>query len=710
MKAAYLVIAISLISMSCLLSCKKKKTEEDPMPIKEERKNPLLEESTLPFYAPDFTQIKDSDFRPAFQKAMNEQNATISKIINNKEKATFENTILELEKSGDLLEQVSNVFYALTGANTNDSLKVIQEEITPLLTQHWDNIQLNPQLFERIQNIYNELGTLNLDAESRRLVEFYFDNAVKAGAKLSEEDKEQLKTINSELSSLQNAFNQRLLDANNAGALIFNSPEPLAGLNESELNSLRQEDSVTFKIPLLNTTQQPLLQKLTNRKTRQALYDASIHRADHGEFNTSDIILKMAKLRAKKAALLGHDNYAAWSLQESMAKTPERVMDFFAGLVPAATAKAQKEQDDIQKKINASGQKFTCEPYDWNLFAEQVRQERYDLDEEQIKPYFELVNVLENGVFYAAKRLYGLKFRPRKDIPTYHPDVLVYELFEEDGSALGLFYADFYARPSKRGGAWMSNFVNQSKLFDRKPVIYNVMNIAKPAEGNPTLLTYDEVETMFHEFGHALHGFFADQFYPSLSGTNVARDFVEFPSQFNENWALQPEILAHYAIHNATGEQIPDELVTKIKNASTFNQGYSLTELLAAANLDMQWHMQPADKNFQNVEQFEKEALHKTKLDRVHAVPPRYKSTYFAHIFGGGYAASYYAYLWTEMLDHDAYDWFLEHGDLTRENGQRFREMILSKGNTEDYEVMYRNWRGQDPTIKPMEKARGLIE
>ncbi|MEO6683094.1 MAG: M3 family metallopeptidase, partial [Ginsengibacter sp.] len=406
--------------------------------------------------------------------------------------------------------------------------------------------------------------------------------------------------------------------------------------------------------------------------------------------------------------LLGFKNFAEWKLQNTMAKKPENVFNMFAGLVPNATAKAQNESKMIQEMISKTGNNFTLEPWDWNYFAEMVRKERFDLDENQIKPYFSLKTVLEKGVFFAANKLYGITYKERTDLPTWHEDVLTYELFEEDGSQLGLFYGDFFARPSKRGGAWMSNLVGQSKLYNRKPVIYNVCNYQKPAEGEPALLTFDDVVTMFHEFGHALHGFFANQQYPSLSGTSVARDFVEFPSQFNENWALHPEILKNYALHYSTGKPITQDLIDKIKRSGTFNQGYSLTENLAASNLDMKWHTISASEKITDANEFEKQALQQTKLDVVHAVPPRYRTTYFSHIFSSGYAAGYYSYLWTEMLHHDAFQWFQENGGLSRANGQRFREMILSQGNTQDLEAMYRNWRGSNPKIDPMLKARGL--
>ena len=496
--------------------------------------------------------------------------------------------------------------------------------------------------------------------------------------------------------------------ANNAGAVTFSEKEQLAGLSENQLKSNENKDGSGWKISLLNTTQQPLLQSMENRESREKLFNAAWMRADGTANDTNGIVIEITELRAKKAKLLGFDTYAGWSLQKTMAKEPKNVDNLFAGLIPAATAKAKAEAAELQKMINTSGGDFTLEPWDWSYYAEMLRKEKYDLDENQIKPYFEINNVLEKGVFYAAEKLYGITFKQREDIPVYHEDVKVYELFEENGDQLGLFYTDYFARPSKRGGAWMSNFVTQSKLYDKKPVIYNVCNYPKPSNGEPALLSFDEAVTMFHEFGHALHGFFADQHYPSLSGTAVARDFVEFPSQFNENWALYPEILENYALHFETGEKIPKDLIQKIKNSSGFNQGYSLTENLASSNLDFQWHSISADDKVADANVFEKNALNKTKLDVANAVKPRYRTTYFAHIFSGGYAAGYYSYLWTEMLHHDAYNWFETHGGLTRENGQRFRDMVLSRGNTLELEKMYKDWRGSDPKIEPMLKARGL--
>lgn len=703
---------IAILIIFATVSCKQQKTNNQDTD-KEEMKydmagNPFMEESTLPYHTPDFNKIKNSHFLPAFYEGMRQQNEAIRAIIETDGEPTFENTVLALEKSGEMLGRVSNVFSALTSADTNDSIKGVQKEISPKLSEHRDGIYLNDSLFKRIKILYDKREGLELGEESKILIEHYYRDFEKAGAGLSNDNKEKLKGINARIAELQTAFNQKLLDANNSGAVKFSSDSLLDGLSESQLKNLKDKNGNGYTIPLLNTTQQPLLQSIKNRDVREKLYKASVNRANHGELNTSDIIKEMVELRADKAQLLGFSNYAEWSLQQTMVKTPEKINEFFSGLIPAAIHKAKAEVADIQQMIDKSGVDFELKPWDWNFYAEKVRKAKYNLDEEDIKPYFEMVNVLENGVFYAMERLYGVTVKKRTDIPVYHDDVMVYELFEENGDALGLFFADYYARESKRGGAWMSNFVTQSHLYDKKPVIYNVMNITKPAEGEATLLTFDEVSTMFHEMGHALHGFFANQEYPSLSGTAVARDFVEFPSQVNENWALHPEVLANYAMHYETGENIPQELVTKIKNAATFNQGYSLTELLAASNLDLKWHSISAGTAIEDVEGMEKEILNQSGLNEVKVIPPRYRSTYFAHIFGGGYAAGYYSYQWTEMISHDAYDWFENNGGLTRENGQRFRDMVLSQGDTKDYETMYRNWRGNDPDVEHMRKARGL--
>ncbi|MDN3725482.1 M3 family metallopeptidase [Aequorivita sp. SDUM287046] len=707
MKKAIPFLTLALILVACN-SNKEKENNKKENENMNNTENPLLSESKLPYGAPDFSAIKDHHFKPAMLEGIEQQKEAVSAIANSKEAPTFNNTVLALEQSGQLLSRASQVFNALASAHTNETIQAIEEDMAPKFAAQNDMIYLNEALFKRFKILYDKKETLNLDAESLKLLEEYYENFEIEGANLSSEDKEILKQYNERIATLTTKFGKTLLDANNAGAVTFANEEELKGVDADVLKSLQNKDGNGYKIPLQNTTQQPLLQSMENRASREKLYKAAWHRANQGKFDTSELIKELVEVRAQKAKLLGFNNFAEWSLQKTMAKTPANVTKFFNGLIPAATAKAQAEANEIQKMIKSQGQDFTLQPWDWNYYAEMVRKQKYDLDVNQIKPYFEINNVLEKGVFYAANKLYGITYKPRTDIPIYHPDVKVYELFEEDGSQLGLFYTDFFARPSKGGGAWMGNFVTQSKLYNKKPVIYNVCNYPKPANGQPALLTYDEVETMFHEFGHALHGFFADQQYPSLSGTDVARDFVEFPSQFNENWALYPEILKNYAIHYKTGEQIPQALIDKIKNSGTFNQGYSLTENLAGSNLDMQWHTIPANKEIAQVNVFETEALNKTKLDAVQAVPPRYRSTYFSHIFAGGYAAGYYSYSWTEMLHHDAYNWFENNGGLTRENGQRFREMVLSRGNTLNLEKMYKEWRGSDPKIEPMLKARGL--
>ena len=669
-------------------------------------KNPLLEKSNLPYGAPDFSKIEDKHYKEAIFEAMQLQKERVTKIIENKEVPIFENTIIALEKSGKELRSVTNVFFAITSANTNETLEEVQKEVSPKLSSHRDSIFLNNELFLKIKKIYEEREALKLDFESNRLLEFYYETFIFSGANLSEKDKQELKKINEELATLVNQFNLNTLQNRKENALIVTNEEELEGLTKEEKETILQKDG-SWKIPLLNTTQQPFFISLKNRETRKKLYEKSWNRAIKGEYATEKIITKIAKLRAQKAKLLGYNNYAEWALQKSMAKTPEFVFNFFNELLPIATKKVKEEAEDIKKIISSEGGKIekNIAPYDWDYYAEKVRKQKYDLDESQIKPYFELFNVLENGVFYAATKLYGITFKKRKDIPVYHPDVVVYELFEESGEALGLFYGDFYARESKKGGAWMSSFVTQTKLLEQKPVIYNVCNYTKPSGNAPVLLTYSEVETLYHEFGHALHGFFADQKYPSLSGTAVARDFVEFPSQFNENWALYPDILKNYAFHYQTKEIIPQSLIEKIKKASSFNQGYAFTEVLLAAFLDMQWHTLSDIEEIDNVTLFEEEQAMK-KFPKE--VPPRYRSTYFSHIFGGGYGAGYYSYQYSEMLDHDAFNWFEENGGITRENGQRLRDMVLSRGNTEDYQQMYGKFRGKLPTITPLLKARGL--
>ena len=675
--------------------------------------NPFYAESNLPFHAPDFTKIKDSDFQPAMEEGMRQKLSEVEQIANQTAEPTFDNTFVALERSGALLTRVNHVFDALTGANTNDTLQKIQEDEAPKLAANRDAIYLNPKLFARIKKVYDDRQKLNLQPEDLRLVEWYHDDFVHNGANLNDDQKEQLKKFNGELSTLSTQFTNKLLAASKDGAVVVDDKKQLAGLSDADIAAAAQaakDRNLDGKwvLVLQNTTQQPLLQFLTDRATREKLFKASWGRAEKGDTNdTRDLIVRIAQLRAQRAKLLGSPNFAAWELTDQMAKTPEAAEGFMEKLAPAAVARAHAEGKDIQAVIDKQHGGFKLQPWDWNLYAEQVRKAKYDLDESQIKPYFELDNVLQNGVFYAANQLYGLTFKERKDIPVYQPDVRVFEVFDKDGTSLALFYADYYARDNKNGGAWMSNFVDQSKLLGDKPVIYNVCNFTKPADGQPALISFDDVVTMFHEFGHGLHGIFANTQYPSLSGANTPRDFVEFPSQFNEHWATDPKIFANYAKHYQTHEPMPAALVQKIKNARDFNQGYAMSELIGAALLDMQWHSISPDAPKQDADAFEAAALKKTGMDNPQ-VPPRYRSSYFQHIWGNEYAAVYYAYLWTQMLADDAFQGFVDKGGLTPENGQRFREMVLSRGNTVELGKLYRDWRGADPKIEPMLKNRGL--
>ncbi len=674
--------------------------------------NPFYAPSTLPFQAPPFDKIKDSDYQPAIEAGMAQQKKEMEAIANDPAAPTFENTFIPMEKSGLLLHRASAAFFSVSAADTNPTLQKIRSAIAPQMAAHADAVHLNPKLFARVAAIYNQRQSLKLDPESVRLVEVTYDQFVHAGANLSEADKMQLKKLNEEIASLSTEFSNKLLAATKAGAYITTDKSALAGFNDAQTSAAAEAAKGRkvegYVIPLQNTTQQPDLVNLSNRSTRQQLFEDSWNRAEKGDANdTREIIAKIAQLRAQKAKLLGYSSFAAWKLEDQMAKTPDAALNFMSQLVPGSTSKAAVEARDIQGVIDAQKGGFTLQPWDWDFYAEQVRKAKYDIDEAQVKPYFELNNVLLNGVFYAANQLYGITFKERHDIPVYADGVRVFEVFDTDGSSMALFYCDYFKRDNKNGGAWMNSLVEQSKLMGTKPVVTNVANFAPPAPGEPALLTADDVRTMFHEFGHALHGMFANSEYPSLSGTNTARDFVEFPSQFNEHWATYPSVFQHYAKHYKTGEPMPADLLTKIEKSETFNKGYDTTELLAAAELDMQWHSLPASAPPRDPDAFETEALKKTNL-QISYVPPRYRSSYFSHIWGSGYSAGYYAYLWTQMLDDDAYQWFVEHGGLTRANGDRFRQMLLSRGNSEDLAKMYEAWRGKAPSIEPMLKYHGL--
>ncbi len=674
--------------------------------------NPFYAPSALPFQAPPFDKITDADYQPAIEAGMAEQRREIDTIANASGAPTFENTVIATERSGQLLNRVMMVFTSITSANNNPVLQKVQEAEAAALAAQSDYINLNPKLFARLEAVYKQRSTLHLDPESMRLLEWDYLQFVKAGARLNEADKAKLKKLNEEESVLETAFTNKLLAAAKAGAYTTSDASRLAGLAPEQLDAAGRaalsRDETGFVIPLQNTTQQPDLTNLSDRTTREALMQNSLLRAERGGDNdTRATVARLAQLRAQKAALLGFPNYASWALTDQMAKTPDAAISFMNALVPAAVAKARGEAHDIQAVIDQQHGGFQLQPWDWNFYAEQVRKARYDLNLDELKPYFEIDRVLQDGVFYAANQLYGVTFKERHDLPVYNPDVRTFECFDVNDKPLALLYFDYWKRDNKNGGAWMNNFVNQSTLLGTLPVIYNVANFQKPAPGQPALISFEDVTTMFHEFGHGLHGIFADTIYPSLSGSNTARDYVEFPSQFNEHWATYPKVFQHYAIHYKTGQPMPPTLFQKLKNAEGFNKGYASVEALAAQELDMQWHLLPASAPLQDVDVFEKSAIEKTGLAMAQ-VPPRYRSSYFLHIWANGYAAGYYAYLWSENLDDNAFQWFLDHGGLTRANGDRFRQMVLSRGNTEDLQTMYERWLGGKPNVAPLLKQRGL--
>ncbi|MCW3797788.1 M3 family metallopeptidase [Sphingomonas sp. BN140010] len=673
--------------------------------------NPFAKPSTLPLQAPDFSRIKDSDYLPALLAGMAQQKAEVRAIAASKAAPTFDNTIVALERSGQLLERANLAFSAVNGANTNDTLQAVDTQTSPLFAAHSDYINLNPQLFARVKNLHDRQASLNLNPEQAKLLDVYYKGMVHAGAELPPAKQAQLKAMNTRLSTLQTSFTQKLLNAAKAGAVHITDRAELAGLSEEQVaaaaEAAKDRKLTGWVLPLQNTTRQPAMASLADHATRQKLLDASLTRAEHGDANdTRPLIQEIAQMRARKAALFGYANWADYALFDQMAKNRAAAVGFLERLAPATAAKQKQEAADI-RALAASKGVTSVTPADWDYYAEQIRKQRYALDNDQLKPYFEIHKVLTDGVFFAANQLYGLTFKQRTDLPTWNPDMLTYEVTDADGKQLGLMYFDFWKRDNKNGGAWMSNLVNQSALRGTKPVIYNVENFTKPAPGQPALISFDDVTTMFHEFGHALHGLFAAQTYPTLSGTSVARDFVEFPSQFNENWALDPKVLPRYAVHYKTGQSIPQDLINKIKQARTFNQGYDNGEVLEAARLDLDWHSLPATAPRQDVDKFEAQALAKSGYD-VADVPPRYRSNYFLHIWSNGYSAGYYAYPWTRMLGQDAFAWFEANGGLTRANGQRFRDMVLSRGNTLDYNAMYRAFAGRDPDINPYLTYYGL--
>lgn len=677
--------------------------------MKSNMENPLLQRSTLQYQAPPFDKITDEHFKPAFEYGLKVHDKEVDVIANNLEKPTFENTVLALETSGVDLYRAVGIFSNLTGSNTNPTLQAIDEEYASIFSGHNDKIYLNSKLYKRIKAI--DLDALQ--GEDKKLTEYYLQQFELAGANLSASNKEKMKKINSELATLGTSFGNKLLTARKNGALLFDKESDLEGLSADELTAakIRASDAGhlgKFLIGLLNTTQQPLLSSLKNRVTRERIFKSSWTRAEkNDDGDTREILLKMAKLRLQKAKLMGKKSYAEWRLQDQMAKTPANAMNLLAQIAKPAVAKAKIEAKEIQEIISSQKGDFKLEPWDWSFYSEQVRKAKYDLDESQIKPYFELTTVLENGVFFAAQQMFGISFKERKDLPVYNPDVVAYEVFDNDGKSMAIYYLDFYTRDNKNGGAWMNNFVNQSHYLDQKPVIVNVYNFSKPANGNPSLISFDDVTTLFHEFGHTLHGLFANQQYVTLSGTSVPRDYVEFPSQINEHAALDPTVLKNYAIHFQTKEPIPQELIDKIKKADTFNKGFDVTELLAAATLDMAWHSVEKESDFKPALAFEKEALSKYGL-LVNEVPTRYHSPYFAHIWSGGYSSGYYAYTWSKTLDYNAYDWMQANGGMTRENGERLRKYILSVGNSVDLNQAFKDFVGHEMKVEPYLKNAGL--
>ncbi|HEX4649097.1 MAG TPA: M3 family metallopeptidase [Steroidobacteraceae bacterium] len=681
--------------------------------------NPFAKPSTLPYELPPFDRIRDSDYLPAYHAGMREQLEEVARIAHDPQPPSFENTIVALEQAGQLLHRVDAVFGRLNACNTNPQMEEIDTEMAPKLTAQEDAIHLNPALWARVDALYDKRLSLHLDPESLQLLTRYHTDFVRAGARLSSADQTRLRTLNTEIASLMTRFKHNVLKATADAAVVVDDVKDLDGLSESQVGAAAQAAAARglsgkWLITLQNTTNQPVLAQLKNRALRERIYKASVGRALGGPTDNTAVIAQLVKLRAERAALLGYPNHAAYQLEDESAGNPAAVRNMIGQVAPAALARARAEAAEIQKLIDqqaaASGTPpFTLQPWDWSFYSQQVRKARYDFDQARVAPYFELDHVLQDGVFYAAHQLYGLSFKERRDLPVYQPDVRVFEVFDADGAPFALFLADYFARDNKQGGAWMASYVTQSKLLQHRPVVANHLNIPKPRPGQPVLLTFDEVTTMFHEFGHALHGMLSNVRYPKLSGTAVPRDFVEYPSQYNEMWAREPQVVAHYARHYQTGAPMPPELLEKVLAAQKFNQGYATTEYLAAALLDQSWHQIGAAQApaAADVPAFEAAALKESGLDYA-PVPPRYHSTYFAHIFESGYSAGYYAYLWSEVLARDTGQWFHTHGGLTRTNGDYLRRQVLSRGRTDDPQVLFRNFYGHAPEIGPLLEYRGL--
>ena len=676
--------------------------------------NPFYTESSLYMKYPEFDKIKNKHYTPAFEKGMADHMAEMETIANHNVNPTFNNTIMAMETSGALLDRVSTVFFSLTSANTNVEMENIRSEMAPKLSAHSDQILLNGKLFHRVKTIYEQRDQLGLDKESKRLVEKYYTDFIRSGANLSSEEKESLKKINGEMAVLQTTFSQNVLKEVNALAVVVDSKDELDGLSDVAIEAAANEAKSRelegkYVLTLRNTSGQPPMASLTNRALRERIHKTSLSRGSRGgDFDNRDILANVIKLRAERAQLMGYDNHAAYSLENQTAQTPKAVNERLSSLAPKAVANANKEATDLQKMIDAEKGSFKLASWDWDFYTEKVRADRYNFDASQLKPYFEMDNVLQNGVFYAATQLFGITFKERFDLPVYQEDIRIFEVFNEDGSVLALFIFDGYARSSKRGGAWMNAYVGQSKLKGNKPIIANHLNVVKPPKGEPTLMSFDEVITTFHEFGHALHGMFSDVNYPYFAGTSVPRDFVEYPSQVNEMWAIWPEVLKNYAVHYETGKPMPKELLDKVLATQKFNQGFATTEYLSASLLDQALHQLSPEQvpTGEEVIAFEADAL-KTAGVAMDVIPPRYRSTYFSHIIGG-YSAGYYSYIWSEVLDADTVEWFKENGGLKRENGDHFRKTLLSRGGSKDALKIFKDFRGAEPNIQPLLDRRGL--
>ena len=704
-KSFIMTLAISAALTSAVSSCQQA-----------QRNNPLLEESQLPYGAPDFSKIKTTDYLPAFETAIQQQRDNIAAIVSNPDSATFENTILAYEESGRLVDKVGRVFFALTEADKTPELTEIEKKVMPMLTELENEISFNVPLFERIRQVYDREHE-TLQGEEQKLLEETYKEFVRKGALLSDEKKERMKAINLRITDLQQQWGDLLLEATNNAVVWVDSKEKLAGLNDADIEQCKKDaesrgGKAPYAIVIVNTTQQPLLASLDNRDLRRQVYEASIHRTDGtGKFNTYSIVSEIAKLRAEQAELMGYQNYAAYSLEKTMAKTPENVYAFLKSLIAQYKPKADAETKAIEDFARQTmGADFQLEPYDRFYYSAKMKNQMLNISDDEIKSYFNVDSVLINGVFYAANRAYGLTFKQRTDIPTYHPDMKVFEVFDKDGKQKALFYCDYFRRPTKRGGAWMDGFAKQSRHYGQLPIIFNVCNNAKAPEGKPSLLTWDEVTTLFHEFGHALHGILSDCNYHRLSGTSVARDFVEMPSQFNESFASIPEVFDNYARHCDTGEPMPAELKERMLKSINFQTAYALGENLAATCLDMAWHMLPSNKipTAEQADAFETEALQQVGLlDKQ--IPPRYRTSYFNHVWGSGYAAGYYSYLWTEVLAVNIADVFAKRGALDPATGSDFCQKVLSRGNTGDLMQMFTDFTGMaQPDASGLLKARGL--